>query len=101
MGGRSSVTSVLHDAAAGPPRTADHGCRIGRQRDGREPHLYWAMAVLANGLGRYDEGAAAAHGAASNPFEPWWRCGQGPNSSKLSPARATGHVPSWHLRVAG
>jgi DNA-binding CsgD family transcriptional regulator len=32
---------------------------------------HWAAAVLYNGLGRYEEAAAAARQATSNTFEPW------------------------------
>ena len=34
-------------------------------------HAHWAAAVLYNGLGHYDEAAAAARPATSNTFEPW------------------------------
>ncbi|MGZ6589872.1 MAG: helix-turn-helix transcriptional regulator, partial [Solirubrobacteraceae bacterium] len=33
---------------------------------------HWAAAVLYNGLGRYEEAAAAARQATSNAFEPWF-----------------------------
>ncbi|WP_433167121.1 ATP-binding protein [Kribbella sp. CA-247076] len=34
-------------------------------------NAHWAAALLANGLGRYDEAVTAARRATSDPFEPW------------------------------
>jgi DNA-binding CsgD family transcriptional regulator len=53
----AAVASAIEQAAAGPEILATYA--------------HWAAAVLYNGLGRYEEAAAAARQAVSSTFEYW------------------------------
>jgi DNA-binding CsgD family transcriptional regulator/tetratricopeptide (TPR) repeat protein len=53
----AAVASAIEQAAAGPENLATYA--------------HWAAAVLYNGLGRYEEAAAAARQAVSSTFEYW------------------------------
>ena len=76
-GSRLALTPRLTLAAAGrgSGRLRDDRCKTEQATNEGQglaaTDAHWAAAVLYNGLGRYEEAAAAARQATSNTFEPW------------------------------